>query len=36
VDRVYTVELSGADGTVHATVDKTIHVKRRSDAAAVD
>jgi acyl-coenzyme A thioesterase PaaI-like protein len=36
VDRVYTVELSGADGTVHATVDKTIHVERRSDAAAVD
>jgi acyl-coenzyme A thioesterase PaaI-like protein len=29
VDRVYVVELTDADGAVHATVEKTIHVRRR-------
>ena len=29
VDRVYTVELADAEGVVHATVEKTIHVRRR-------
>jgi acyl-coenzyme A thioesterase PaaI-like protein len=33
VDRVYHVELADADGVVHATVEKTLHVRRR-DAAA--
>jgi hypothetical protein len=28
VDRVFTVELVGSDGTVHASVEKTIHVSR--------
>jgi len=30
LDRVLTVELAGADGTVHATVEKTLHVSRRA------
>lgn len=29
VDRTYEVELTGADGTVHAEVEKVIHVRRR-------
>jgi hypothetical protein len=29
VDRVYTVDLVDADGVVHATVEKTIHVRRK-------
>lgn len=29
IDRVYTVELVDAEGTVHATVEKTIFVKRQ-------
>ncbi|HYW11482.1 MAG TPA: DUF4442 domain-containing protein [Longimicrobium sp.] len=28
-DRVYTVELADADGVVHATIEKTIHVRRK-------
>ena len=28
VDRVYTVELADAEGTVHAVVEKTIQVRR--------
>jgi hypothetical protein len=35
VDRTYTVELVDADGTVHAVVEKVIHVRRR-DAPAPD
>ena len=27
-DRVYTVEMADADGVVHATIQKTIHVRR--------
>jgi acyl-coenzyme A thioesterase PaaI-like protein len=30
VDRVYTVDLVDADGAVHATVEKTIHVRRKT------
>jgi hypothetical protein len=33
VDRIYHVELTDADGVVHATVEKTLHVRRRDDAA---
>ena len=29
VDRTYTVELADAEGVVHATVEKTIHVRRK-------
>lgn len=29
VDRVYTVDLVDADGVVHASVEKTIHIRRR-------
>jgi len=29
VDRVYVVELADAEGVVHATVEKTLHVRRR-------
>lgn len=29
VDRVYTVELKDAEGTVHAVVEKTIHVRKK-------
>ena len=29
VDRVYTVELTDAEGVVHATVEKTLYVRRR-------
>jgi hypothetical protein len=28
VDRVYTVELADSDGVVHASVEKTIHIRR--------
>jgi len=34
VDRVYTVELADADGVVHATVEKTIHVSRKQVPSA--
>ncbi|HKK28427.1 MAG TPA: DUF4442 domain-containing protein [Gemmatimonadota bacterium] len=34
VDRVYTVDLASEDGVAHATVEKTIHVSRRSGRAA--
>jgi hypothetical protein len=33
VDRTYTVELVDADGVVHATVDKVIHIRRKLPAA---
>lgn len=33
VDRVYTVELVDAEGTVHAVVEKTIHVRRKKPLA---
>lgn len=33
VDRTYTVDLVDADGVVHATVEKTIHIRRKSPAA---
>jgi acyl-coenzyme A thioesterase PaaI-like protein len=29
VDRVYTIELADGEGTVHAVVEKTIHVRRK-------
>lgn len=29
VDRVFSVELRSADGTVHAVVEKTVHISRR-------
>ena len=29
VDRIYSVELRSADGTVHAIIEKTIHISRR-------
>ena len=32
-DRVYEVELAAADGTVHARVEKTVHVRRRGPSA---
>ncbi len=28
-ERIYTVELADAEGTVHATVEKTLHISRR-------
>lgn len=31
LDRLFTVELKDAGGTVHATIEKTIHVSRRTD-----
>jgi len=31
VDRVYDVELAAADGTVHAEVEKVVHVRRREE-----
>jgi len=32
IDRVYTVELSDADGVVHAEVDKTVYLRRKKPA----
>ena len=32
VDRVYRVELKDAAGVVHATVDKTVYIRRNKDA----
>ncbi|HEX5871232.1 MAG TPA: DUF4442 domain-containing protein [Longimicrobium sp.] len=32
VDRTYTVDLVDADGVVHATVEKTIHIRRKKPA----
>lgn len=32
-DRVYTIDLVDADGVVHATVEKTIHIRRKKPAA---
>ena len=29
VDRVYTIDLTDAEGTVHATVEKVIHIRRK-------
>ena len=34
IDRVYTTELTDADGVVHATVEKTIYIRKRDGAAA--
>lgn len=31
VDRVYTVELTDADGVVHTSVEKTIYIRRNAD-----
>ena len=31
VERVFTVDLTSADGTVHASVEKVVHVSRRAD-----
>jgi acyl-coenzyme A thioesterase PaaI-like protein len=33
IDRVYTIELVDADGVVHATVEKTLHIRRKKAAA---
>ncbi len=33
VDRSYTLDLVDRNGTIHTTVDKTIHVSRRAPAA---
>lgn len=33
IDRTYTVELVDAEGVVHATVEKTIHIRRKKPAA---
>ena len=33
VDRVFTVELRSRDGTVHAIIEKTVHISRRDPAA---
>jgi len=33
VERLFTVQLVSADGTVHAVVEKTLHVSRREPAA---
>jgi hypothetical protein len=30
IDRTYTVELADADGVVHATVEKVIHIRKKS------
>lgn len=30
VDRIYTVDLVDVDGVVHATVEKTIHIRRKT------
>ena len=32
IERVYLVELADADGIVHATVEKTIHVRKKDPA----
>jgi acyl-coenzyme A thioesterase PaaI-like protein len=34
IERVFTVELVSADGTVHAVVEKTLHVSRRESSAS--
>jgi hypothetical protein len=34
IERLFTVELVSADGTVHAVVDKTLHVSRREPSAS--
>jgi hypothetical protein len=33
IDRVYTIDLVNADGVVHATVEKTIHIRLKKPAA---
>ena len=35
VERLFTVELVSADGTVHAVVEKTLHVSRRESSASM-
>jgi uncharacterized protein DUF4442 len=32
IDRVYTVQLTDADGVVHAEVDKTVYIRRKKPA----
>lgn len=32
IDRVYTIDLVDAEGVVHATVEKTIHIRRKKPA----
>ncbi len=34
LDRVFTVELADAAGTVHAVIEKTVHVSHRGEATA--
>jgi len=34
LDRVFTIQIEDGDGTVHATVEKTIHVSRRQTGDA--
>ena len=34
VDKVFQVDLTSADGTVHASVEKTLHIARRQSAAS--
>lgn len=36
IDRIYTIELTDGDGTVCATVEKTIHIRKRSTACEGD
>jgi hypothetical protein len=33
VDRVYTIELMDRDGVVHATIEKTVYVRRVTEEA---
>jgi len=35
VDRPYSIELTDADGVVHATIEKTVYVRRKDAATAV-
>jgi hypothetical protein len=32
IDRIYTIDLVDAGGVVHATVEKTIHIRRKKPA----
>jgi len=33
VDKVFQVDLTSADGTLHASVEKTLHIARRQSAS---
>ena len=35
IDRIYTVDLANAEGLVHATVEKTIYIKKKTPSTAV-